>query len=194
MGSGSTLVAASMLGRRFVGYDLDAQYVELARARVAEEGAPIAEDTDGRSSGARCLEALRDAGFVIEATDKRVAKTAVSVDALARDQAGALWHVEFGGPATAHRPGLSRPEVVFRSLGRLSALRGRLGAHAPLLLLTTAGPPPGSEADVALRAGGSALVTDVIDVTDPLDRSRLDAYAAGKPWPQAGFWRDEDLR
>jgi len=193
MGSGSTLVAASTLGRRFVGYDLDPEYVALARARVAEEGALIAEDTDGRSSGARCLDALRDAGFVIEATDKRVAKTAVSIDALARDQAGVLWHVEVGGPATAHRPGLSRPEVVFRSLGRLSALRGRLGANAPLLLLTTAGPPPGSEADVALRAGGSALVTDVIDVTNPLDRSRLDAYATGKPWPQAGFWSDEDL-
>ena len=40
MGSGSTLVAASRLGRRYVGYDLDAGYVELARARVLEEGDP----------------------------------------------------------------------------------------------------------------------------------------------------------
>ena len=42
MGSGSTLVAASRTGRRYVGYDLDPGYVELARARVDDEGDPIA--------------------------------------------------------------------------------------------------------------------------------------------------------
>ena len=36
MGSGSALVAAARLGRRYVGYDLDAGYVELARRRVDE--------------------------------------------------------------------------------------------------------------------------------------------------------------
>ena len=35
MGSGSTLVAAGRLGRRYVGYDLDPAYVEMARRRVA---------------------------------------------------------------------------------------------------------------------------------------------------------------
>jgi len=35
MGSGSALVAAARLGRRYVGYDLDPAYVELARDRVA---------------------------------------------------------------------------------------------------------------------------------------------------------------
>jgi DNA modification methylase len=36
MGSGSTLVAAANLGRRYVGYDLDPAYVDIARGRVAE--------------------------------------------------------------------------------------------------------------------------------------------------------------
>lgn len=36
MGSGSALVAAARLGRRFVGYDLDNSYVEIARRRVEE--------------------------------------------------------------------------------------------------------------------------------------------------------------
>ena len=40
MGSGSALVAAARLGRRYVGYDLDAEYVAIARRRVAEESAP----------------------------------------------------------------------------------------------------------------------------------------------------------
>ena len=50
MGSGSTLVAASRTGRRYVGYDLDAGYVELARTRVDDEGDPIAYD-DERGCG-----------------------------------------------------------------------------------------------------------------------------------------------
>ncbi len=40
MGSGSTLVAAAQLGRRYVGYDLDPGYVELARHRVEEAELP----------------------------------------------------------------------------------------------------------------------------------------------------------
>lgn len=36
MGSGSALIAAAKLGRRYVGYDLDESYVAIARRRVAE--------------------------------------------------------------------------------------------------------------------------------------------------------------
>jgi DNA modification methylase len=42
LGSGSTLVAAARTGRRYVGYDLDPAYCELAKARVAEELAELA--------------------------------------------------------------------------------------------------------------------------------------------------------
>ena len=45
MGSGSALVAAARLGRRYIGYDLDAQYVDIARRRVAEAMA-TAPDVD----------------------------------------------------------------------------------------------------------------------------------------------------
>jgi site-specific DNA-methyltransferase (adenine-specific) len=37
MGSGSALVAAARLGRRYVGYDLDESYIHLARRRVTAE-------------------------------------------------------------------------------------------------------------------------------------------------------------
>ena len=50
MGSGSALVAAARLGRRYVGYDLDEQYVEVARRRVDEVRArrddPVASLSD----------------------------------------------------------------------------------------------------------------------------------------------------
>lgn len=38
MGAGTTAVAAAAAGRRYVGYDADPAYVELARERVAAAG------------------------------------------------------------------------------------------------------------------------------------------------------------
>ncbi len=59
MGSGSALVAAARLRRRFVGYDLDPSYVEIARRRVAEEtGAP--PDATGRAPDQQDASAGRD--------------------------------------------------------------------------------------------------------------------------------------
>src|SRR3954447_9845072 len=40
MGSGSALVAAARLGRRYVGYDLDPNYTRIAEDRVKNEGVP----------------------------------------------------------------------------------------------------------------------------------------------------------
>jgi len=36
MGSGTTAIAARLLGRRFIGCDISAEYVNLAKARLAE--------------------------------------------------------------------------------------------------------------------------------------------------------------
>ena len=44
MGSGTTAVAALRCGRRFVGYDTVAEYVELAEARIAAERARIVQE------------------------------------------------------------------------------------------------------------------------------------------------------
>ncbi len=49
MGSGSSLVAAALQGRRYVGYDLDPSYVEIARTRVSE--ALASEASSGRGAG-----------------------------------------------------------------------------------------------------------------------------------------------
>src|SRR6476619_1410788 len=62
MGSGSALVAAAKLGRRYVGYDLDPAYVDLARQRVASEGAGQVAG-DGRAAPRLAEQALIDAGF-----------------------------------------------------------------------------------------------------------------------------------
>jgi site-specific DNA-methyltransferase (adenine-specific) len=47
MGSGSALVAAARLGRRYVGYDFDPSYVEIARRRVGEARVAVRPSVSG---------------------------------------------------------------------------------------------------------------------------------------------------
>lgn len=229
MGSGSALVAAARLGRRYVGYDLDPAYAEIARRRVAEEGRPTDPPIDrgadtGGADGAPAesepaaatgeaavtatrgeaaaaaglaatkvgIEALRAAGFTIEAEGRKVPRTATSVTAVAADRTGRTWHVKVAGPHVAHRGGLLRNEVVWRTLGEVAALRGRT-PEVPVLVLSTAVPKRSSEGDLALRAAGPDLVFDVVDVLDADGRTRLAQYADGTTEPLPGFWTAADL-
>ena len=45
MGVGSTGVAALRQGRRFIGFDIDAEYVEAARNRLKDTIAMLKEET-----------------------------------------------------------------------------------------------------------------------------------------------------
>jgi hypothetical protein len=87
---------------------------------------------------------------------------------------------------------------VFRSLGRIAALRGRLGVDAPIVLATTALPESRHEAETVLRAAGPRMITDVIDLTDPAALERLRLAGAGPFGPLGpsiapGFWTSEEL-
>jgi hypothetical protein len=113
---------------------------------------------------------------------------------VARDGEGARGLFAVAGPFTSHRDGLMRAEVVWRSLGRVAALRGR-GPETPVVLLTTALPRRRSEGDIALRAAGPALVFDVVDLLSDAGRTRLRAYAKGgrTDVPEPGFWTAADV-
>ncbi|MCK4176954.1 DNA-methyltransferase [Aciditerrimonas ferrireducens] len=199
MGSGSTLVAAARLGRRYVGYDLDPAYVALARRRVAEEGTPeppggagpVAEET-GVDGGAKRLaeQVLRAVGFRLPSRRPTLARgQALAPDLWALDRRDGLWAVEVAGSDTSTRGGLQRPEVLWRTLGRAAVLRGCLPPEVPLVVLTPRQPAPRSEGDRALRAVGPEVLFDVVELHCPRARARLAAYAAGRP-PTAlpGFW------
>jgi len=213
MGSGSALVAASRLGRRFVGYDLDPAYVDIARRRVAEEGHdPAAPDqaasvtttaagahrraavAEGRTAARLAAEVLTAAGFTEVGTDRRIRHTGVVVDLVATDATGATWWFDVAGPFTSHHGGLLRSEVVWRSLGRAAALQ-RARGDIPLVLLTTDLPRRPGEGDTALRAGGPQLVVDVVDLLADNGIERLRAYAAAGPSvaPLTGFWSPAEL-
>ena len=196
MGSGSTLVAAARLGRRYVGYDLDPSYVDMARQRVIAEGNPTTADIPAEISdlAARKLaeRELTEAGFVVTGRDVKVPGGGVSIDIDAVDKTGRRWLFEVAGSFTSQRGGLSRTDTVWRHLGRAAAIGGRVPG-VPVVVLTTRLPRRRSEGDLALRAAGPAVIHDVVDLLDPEALGRLAAYAGRRVKPLGGYWTDADL-
>ncbi|MFP3906017.1 MAG: DNA-methyltransferase, partial [Acidimicrobiales bacterium] len=199
MGSGSALVAAAGLDRRFVGYDTDPDYVAIARRRVAEvlessPDAPIPAEVDSIAASKLAEQVLTDAGFCIEATNKKVPRTGAAVSLVATDQAGGRWWFDVAGANTTHRGGLQRNEVVWRTLGRAHALRDPRG-DTPLVVLSSHLPRRSSEGDLALRSAGPGACFDVIDLSSDDHRTRLATYATGghTTAPLPGFWTEADL-
>ncbi len=187
LGSGSTVVAASRLGRRYVGYDLDPDYVNIALARLEREGAPK-EISNNPAGAAKIAEAvLVHAGFTVESTGPKIAKTGISVDFGCRDANGLLWYFKIVGAHTIHRGGMMNHGAVWDTLGRLHAIRDHLDG-CPVVLLTTRPPGSGGEAGRALRSAGPSAYFDVIHLFGQDDLARLARYADGERCQLAGWW------
>jgi DNA modification methylase len=195
MGSGSALVAAALLGRRYVGYDLDANYVDIARRRVAaaldDEAVAV---TAGAGSAIDLAESLLTAaGFTLGGRKRRVRGTGVTVDLVGEDASGARWFFDVAGPLLSSRGGLMRTEEVWRALGRACALKGN-EPEVPVVLLTSHLPRRPGDGDAALRAAGPQVLFDVIDLLSPDAAERLRRYArGGPPRAQPGFWSAADI-
>lgn len=222
MGSGSTLVAASRLDRRYVGYDLDESYVSIARRRVDDEGKPKlqvpprqspvtidltlppsvtgeAEDfqsrafREGRAAQEVAKQVLEHANFTISHRNSKIPRTGVVMNFIADDALENSWYFDVSGAFTTTRGGLLRTDTVWKTLGRANVLARKLQNHR-LVFLTSHLPKPGSEGDVALRAAGPGAFFDVIEMLSAKDMERLTAYATGQfDQPLEGFWRDRDL-
>jgi DNA modification methylase len=203
MGSGSSLVAAARLDRRYVGYDLDPTYVDIARLRVRDEGestgvavereAGVPEpdtdtDTDsadfqarasreGKAAQALAEELLTETGFTIVAKNQRVRGTGVVINFIATDAAEVEWYFDVSGAFTSTRGGLLRTDTVWKSLGRAQALV-RAG-KSPIVFLTSHLPRKGSEGDIALRSAFDDIVFDAIQMRSSEGYEKLRKYAAG---------------
>ncbi|MFN0030300.1 MAG: DNA-methyltransferase [Acidimicrobiales bacterium] len=230
MGSGSALLAAAALNRRFVGYDLDPAYVELSRRRVeafqagppppqpqpltntgttatatannsnhpdrpdAVEPVGPAEDRTSLASTKLAEASLVEAGFQIVKRNKRLRRSGVTVSFEALDGDGGTWLFDVCGANTSHRGGLTRSDVVWRSLGRCAAA-GPARGSTPLVLLSSHLPRRGTEAHTALHAAGSPAFFDAIGLLDSDGLDRLSRYAKGSQRrPLAGFWSLKELQ
>jgi len=198
MGSGSTLVAARRLGRRYVGYDLDPTYIDIARLRVRDEGQAVAtaesagepepqlsDDSvnfqarasrEGKAAQALAEELLRETGFTIVAKNQRVRGTGVVINFIATDAADVEWYFDVSGAFTSTRGGLLRTDTVWKSLGRAHVL-AQAGIE-PIVFLTSHLPRKGSEGDIALSRA-TDIVFDVIEMRSTVGFEKLRKYAAG---------------
>jgi site-specific DNA-methyltransferase (adenine-specific) len=156
MGAGSTAVAAVRTGRHYVGYDLDAAYVDAARARVARERR--ADGGDGAAAVDAAETLLAAAGFV------DIRRPRGERDLWAVDAAGRSWRVLVGGGRTVSRPGLRRLEEAWRVI----ALASAASQTGPVLVLTPALPPASSPAHGVLRAvsGPGKPIEAVVELDD----------------------------
>jgi DNA modification methylase len=221
MGSGSALVAAAKLDRRYAGYDLDPAYVEIAKERVhsalsdqepeepvttkrkkidppsefTEEDFQSRATREGKAAQKLAEEVLVDAGFKIVARNQKIPKTGVTVNFVAQDRKDGTWFFDVSGAFTSHRGGLIRTDTVWKSLGRASALRGLGPSDYPIVFLTTHVPRRPSEGDRALRAAGPNAFFDAIEMLSDEGRERLVQYSSGGHTadPLPGFWTDADL-
>ena len=206
LGSGSAAVAAVRAGRRYAGYDLDPEYVAIARARVEEEQARLAgaaengraaeswgrAQGEGRGASAVAELLLEETGFTVTARNRAVPALGTAVGLVAESQEGREWWFDVTGGFTTVRGGLARADVLWRALGRASVLRSAPGG-APLVFLTSHLPGPGTPGDAARRAGGRGAAFDVIAMGSTAGRDRLAAYAAGACDPLPGFWTEHEL-
>jgi DNA modification methylase len=206
MGSGTTAVAALRTGRHFVGYDTDSDYVARADERIAAErerlvpsdgrprvpsdvpeGESFLASTVREGLGARDTVAgmLEIAGFRDLEVAPKVAGMELGFAGV--DSTGRRVLFDCSGTFAGSRQGLSRPDTLWRALGRATALSLTAPKTAPansLVLLSTDAPSPTSSGGRALaeavRAGTVSAVV-IIDDNGLEQLERLASGAAGRP-------------
>ncbi len=216
MGSGSTALASIRTERHYVGFDTDEDYVALAERRIREEqaarvqgrppvarrvtvtpGRSVAADADssldhdvarGQKAAELARRALEDSGFEHIERNVTYGDLGIGVDFRARDAHGGLWLFDLSGAYSSTRPGLRRPDVLWKALGKASVLhearqRGDRKDLAPLIILSTDVPVDGSAGAKSLRAVHGGPVHDVLELLDPESMARLGVYGTGGHHP-----------
>ena len=209
LGSGSTLVAAHRLGRRYLGYDLDPAYVEIAKRRVHEEGgaAPRPQSSERAVQLEIDFPLPEPHNAQPEDFQSRASREGKGAREVARQ---VLEHCGFD--IALRNSKIPRTGVVmsfiaedklgnswyFDVSGAFTTTRnglfrtdtvwktlGRANVLARkvqnhrLVFLTSHLPKPGSEGAVALRAAGTGAFFDAVEMLSPEGIGRLTKYASG---------------
>jgi len=154
-----------------------------ASAATPEDGAGDAHDrmvAEGRSAKEIARQVIVAAGFT-DVEDGPRCPGGFTVDFAARDDAGDRWLFDVAGGFTRHRPGLERPDVLWKAIGRATVLRSE--GDTPLVLLTTGVPSPRSSGAEALRrvTGPEEPVTGVVDIVPASAADDLGRLRLGRP-------------
>ena len=181
MGSGTTAVAAQRCGRRFVGYDTESSYVEIAEQRIQAERDRVLERPVVVSGGS-ALQLARD--LLVECGFSDVTEAGTGADARADisalDASGTRWMFDVWGTLSCAGTGLRRTDTLWKAIGKATLIH-TASPECPLVLLTTDLPAPRSAGERAWRSlagpGPGSVVTDVIDMRSDAGRMRLAQYA-----------------
>jgi len=168
MGSGTTAVAAVNTRRHYVGYDTDAEYVHRARERVSSMVPGATPDRRTLKEMGRTL--LDEAGFVDIEENARIAP-GVTVSFRATGPDGVTRLFELAGAHTPARAGLSRLDVVWRTIAKAAIARETDPTNVFVVL--TSGSVRGGP--LAAVVGDSGPITAVVDVTGAEAYERLAA-------------------
>ncbi|MXX63935.1 MAG: site-specific DNA-methyltransferase [Acidimicrobiia bacterium] len=196
MGSGSTLVAAHQTGRRGIGYEVDPEYVNLARERLSDNGLMDDGFPDGsdRAKSAKTLaeELIQRSGFLVHRAP-RIGSTDMRYDFLIENPHGNRWHVQIAGGFTTVQAGLQRGALLWETLGMAHVLHS-VEEDARLIILTPRMPRPGSSTHRALQAVGPGRFFDIIELVSPADAERLTHYGTTSTTrPIEGWWTEAQI-
>lgn len=194
LGAGTTAVAATRLKRHYVGYDLDEQYLELARRRIEHERdarrTPFATETtvetppevvalidSGHSATDIARELLNRAQFKLTGEQVNIS-AGFRVTFEVENQSGSPLFVDVAGAFTHARAGLNRPDVLWHTIGQAAVMQG-LGL-SPLIVLTAGVPDERSPQSRALRAcvGENRPIAAIIDILNPVSLGQLSVWAS----------------
>ncbi len=152
LGSGTTVVAAERTERRGIGFDLDPEYVDVARKRVESERERMVlrsisqgEDPlpleipdspeerlehfqaratqEGKKAHDLARVVLENSGFEIVDDKPKVKGAGVQFDFLIASKSGRRWYVDVSGAFTTVRPGLMRTDTLWKALGRIHVVK-----------------------------------------------------------------------
>lgn len=192
IGSGTTALAAVRTQRRYLGFDTDFEYVELAKRRIEAQREVVKSDIDEPTGGicpvnassavSDARELLEKAGFREIRGKQRLSPAGVEVDFAAFDSQGRKWAFGVAGSYTSVASGLSRKDALWDVIARGAVVESSLGGQVGWIVLTTELPKPGSAARRVLDSvmGPSKPVRDVIALGDPCACDRLSLYARGE--------------
>jgi site-specific DNA-methyltransferase (adenine-specific) len=209
MGSGTTAVAAVRSGRRYVGYDTDADYIAAATSRIEHERARLAsvdvddldrraflpavptaaaDDEDFQARAVREGKAAKDLARQIlehwqfhDLEPDKLLPSGVEVNFVAKDRRKRTWYFDVSGAFSSTRPGLRRTDTLWKAIGKAAVIHAA-EPKAQLVLLTTDAPAPGSAGAKALAqvVGPGRPILDVIQLLSRTDQERLGGYVQGR--------------